>query len=268
MVKGLEADTPVVVDPRPPCGKCANCLAHDETLCLSPPRIDPGGLAEYVRLRPPLVEHIHRIPLGLSYTHAAYTEIVACVMQAIETAAVSFGDTVAVVGCGPVALLFIQLARLREATRVFCLHNHAERKAAIVETGGIPVNVREHDASNYTRRLIGGRGADIVVEAAGRSETYALAFALVRPSGPVIGFGGRPVGTGLFLDLNRIHYNGIHFIGSYHYPPGGFERALTLLVSGQVDLGRMITHQLPLEAVAQAPKIAKVPECLALSIIP
>ncbi|APR75941.1 Threonine dehydrogenase [Minicystis rosea] len=232
------------------------------------PRIEPGGLAEYVRIRPPLVSHIRPIPEGVSHASAAYTEIVACAAESIVVGGVSFGDTVVVVGCGPVALLQIQLARLRGATQVLCLYNHPERREALVRAGAEPVDVLEGRVEERVKRLTGNRGADVVLEAAGRAETYTLALRLVRPGGAVVGFGGCRPGTTLTFDPNDLHYNGIRFIGSYHYAPGMFERALRLIASGRVDVESILTHRLPLAHIAEAPAVAGAADCFALIINP
>lgn len=267
-IRGFEVGASIAVDPHPPCGVCENCVAHIEALCLAKNRLEPGGLAEYVRIRAPLTAHVCRIPQGVSYAAAAYTEILACVAESIVVSGVGFGDTVVIVGCGPVGLLHAQLARLRGATQVICLVNHRVREAAVIAAGAIPVDATGGEVIDAVRARTGARGADVVIEAVGRAETYALALRLVRAGGVVVGFGGCPPGTRMTLDPNALHYDGIRLLGSYHYAPGMFSRALRLLAAGRVDLAHVLTHRLPLDRIAEAPAVARSPDCVALIIEP
>ena len=260
--------TPVTVDPHPPCHSCPNCLNNAESLCLTKKKVEPGGLSEYVRIRRPLSAYIREIPSGLSYASAAYTEIVACVAEATLVSEISFGDTVVVVGCGPIALLQIQLARLRGATQVICLSNHPERETAIIRAGAVMLDVKRGDIEKRVKELLNGQSADVVIEAVGRSETYSLSLNLVRPGGSVVGFGGCLLGSSFTIDPNYIHYQGIRLIGCYHYRPGMFNRALKLLATKKVALEEIITHRLPLSEVSDAPKIAGSADCIALVIEP
>lgn len=267
-VRGLEVGAAIAVDPHPPCGVCENCIAHTEALCLAKNRLEPGGLSEYVRIRAPLTAHVCRIPLGVSYAAAAYTEILACVAESIMVSGVGLGDTVVIVGCGPIGLLHAQLARLRGATRVICLVNHRAREAAVLAAGAILVDATGDSVIDTVRAMTGGCGADVVIEAVGRAETYALALQLVRAGGVVVGFGGCPPGTSMTVDPNALHYNGIRLIGSYHYAPGMFSRALRLLAAGAIDLASILTHRLPLDRIAEAPAMARTPDCVALIVEP
>lgn len=264
----ISLGTPVIVDPHPPCLKCVNCMNKKEALCLSKQTLEPGGLSEYVRIQSPLTRHIHKIPSGLSYAYAVYTEIVACVSEATLVSGISIGDTVVIIGCGPIAMIQIQLARLRGAAKVICLYNHSERESIISLLGAIPVDVREGFVEQRVKDLCSTIGADVVVEAVGSSETYSLSMKLVRPGGMIVLFGGSPPGTNLTIDPNHLHYNGIQLIGTYHYRPGLFERSLKLLASGAINLEKIITHRLPLEEVINAPIVAKKNDCIALIIEP
>lgn len=267
-VRDLAVGAAVAVDPHPPCGRCDNCRMRVPALCLAKPRLDPGGLAEYVRVSGHLTSHLRAIPAGVSYAAAAYTEIVACVAESVAAGGVGPGDTVVIVGCGPTGLLHVQLARLAGAARVICLVNHPERETAVIAAGGVPVDVTAGSVEERVRSLADGRGADVAFEAVGRAETYALALRLVRPGGTVVGFGGCPPGTRLTIDPNHLHYDAIRFVGSYHYAPGRFGRALGLLAAGSVDLGGVLTHTLPLGRIAEAPSIAGAPRCVALMVEP
>jgi L-iditol 2-dehydrogenase len=258
----------VTVDPHPPCGTCASCAARLEALCSAKRRVDPGAFATYVRVPGALARHLHVLPDALSYGDGAFCEIVACVLEATLVGDVTFGDTVCIVGCGPVALIQIQLARLRGATRVICLSTRPDRHALITHLGGEPIDVCAQPAVEAVRERTGGRGADVVFEMVGRSETYAQALELVRPGGTVVGFGGCPPGTTVSIDPNLIHYNGIRLVGSYHYAPGTFARALALLADRSVDLSGILSDRIPMSLVGEAVARVKRPGCITLLVEP
>ncbi|MFF4159194.1 zinc-binding dehydrogenase [Streptomyces sp. NPDC001678] len=260
-VRHLEVGRPVTVDPHPPCEHCANCRDGLRALCDTRAGVEPGAHAEYVRVRPPLTAHVTPVPAGVSPAAAMLTEIVACVLDATDTAGIGPGKDVLVIGCGPVALIQVRLARLRGAERVLCTVNHPGREALVTAAGGIPVAFDDRTAERVAG-LTGGRGPHVVVEAVGRAETYRTAFDLVRTGGTVVGFGGCPPGTTLPLDLNDVHYRRIRFLGSYHYEPGVFAAALRLLASGELDLAPLLTHRIPLDRISDAVRTARLPDCL------
>ncbi|MYU23646.1 zinc-binding dehydrogenase [Streptomyces sp. SID8352] len=266
-VRHLKPDQRVTLDPHPPCGHCANCRDGLRALCDTRISISPGAHAQYVRIRPPVATHARTVPPELSAGAALLTEIVACVLDATDTSGIGPGQDVLVIGCGPVGLIQVQLARLRGARRVFCSVNHPGRRELVDRAGGIPVDAQDLSA-DHLAVLTAGRGPHVVVEAVGSATTYACAFDVVRDGGTVIGFGGCPPGTTVPLDVNAVHYRRIRFIGSYHYEPGVFEKAARLLETGQVDLEPLLTHRIPLDRIADAVTTARRSDCLVPIIEP
>ncbi|MBP1999936.1 L-iditol 2-dehydrogenase [Paenibacillus shirakamiensis] len=255
----------ITVDPHPPCNHCANCRNNLEALCTTKYTLEPGGMSEYVRIRGPLSHSIHLIPEQVTYAEAAYTEIVACVMEATRLGNIEFGDSVVIIGCGPTALIQIQLAHLRGAGKVICLFNHMERQDRIAELGAIPIYSLEADFEETIHQITDG-GANTVIEQVGTPETYSLALRLVRSGGTVVGFGGSKKDTNIQIDPNFIHYQNITFKGSYHYRRGTFERALKLLNLKKIQLHSILTHSIPLNQVNEAAALIKHPDCIALMV--
>ena len=266
-VIGVRPGQAITFDPHPPCGECAECVDGLPELCAARHRVQPGAHAEYVRIRPPLTRHIAPIPPGVSFPAAMLTEIVACVLDATELAGIGPGQDVLVLGCGPVALIQLQLARAHGARRVLCSVKHPARAALVRWFGGEPVPAGP-DLDARVAELTGGRGPHVVVEAVGSGDTYRTALRTVRTGGTVVGFGGCPKGTEIAVDPNDIHYRRIRFLGSYHYRPGYFHRAVDLLADGTVDVEPMITHRIPLDRIADAVRIARSPECIVPVIEP
>jgi L-iditol 2-dehydrogenase len=256
----------VTLDPHPPCGRCPACQGRAEALCTARPSLTPGAHAEYVRIGPLLADAARQIPDGLPYRSAVLTESVACVVEAVSHC--GDGDRVAVLGSGPMALLLARLARWRGAREVVAIVKHPHRHAAFEAAGATALGWREGGLAARVREAMGGSDPDVVFEAVGRAETYALALEIARPGGTVVAFGGCPPGTTLALDPNLVHYRGLRLIGSYRYAPGRFAEALQLLAEGQLDLAPILTHAIGLERVAEAPALAAHPDCLVLTIHP
>jgi L-iditol 2-dehydrogenase len=186
----------------------------------------------------------------------------------MDAGGVSIGATVGIIGCGPIAHLMIQVARMRGAAEIYCMHNNFNREASIIKAGATPVAAYDGDSMQRGNALFGEQGVDVAFEAVGKASTYSQSLKIVRPGGTVIAFGGCPPSSTIELDLNFIHYNAIRLIGSYHYPPGSFDAALALIAERSIDLDMIATETLPLSQIAQAPKIAKHPDCLSLTIVP
>jgi L-iditol 2-dehydrogenase len=165
---------------------------------------------------------------------AALTEPLACCLHGIESAGVQAGDTVAIVGLGPIGLMLC---------------------ACVSDAGAQPVGVGGRAERRALAPLFGaatgdGRGADVVIEAAGTVEAWEQALALVRPGGTVLMFGGLPRETQVTIDAYRIHYEEVSVRGAFHHTPRHVRAALAFLGSGAFPFERLVTHRVGLEGVA------------------
>jgi len=267
-VTSVKRGARVTVDPEATCGVCFYCNNGEPVHCEAPTRLEPGGLAEYVRVSGRLVGNIYQIPPHLSFDEACYTETLACALWGVLKAKVTFGDTVVVIGCGGLGLTHQQLVRLRGATQVIASDVVPDALAAASKLGTRVVDSRSEDLVSIVMAATDGRGADAVIEAVGRQDTYETALKLVRAGGTIVAFGGSPPGTVMTVDPNRIHYRSIDFRGSYHYPPGLFKRALDLIAAASIDLRPIITHSLPLDRIAEAVDLYARPDCRLIAIHP
>jgi L-iditol 2-dehydrogenase len=127
--------------------------------------------------------------------------------------------------------------------------------ACVADAGGLPVGVggrpeRRALAAEFGAQPGDGRGADVVIEAAGTEEAWRRAVELVRPGGTVVFFGGLPRGTELATDSYRLHYEELTLRGAFHHAPRHVRAALAFLASGAYPWERLITHRVGLEGVA------------------
>ena len=218
-----------------PCGACAACRRDQETLCENLFPLLNGAYAELVLVPERIARrNLLQVPAGMPAEVAAMVEPLACCLHGVEAAGVSAGDTVAVIGLGPIGLML---------------------SACVADAGGRPVGVGSRPERRALAPLFGGEagngeGADIVIEAAGSVETWELALELVRPGGTVLAFGGLPRETHVAVNAFRIHYEEVTLRGAFHHAPRHLRAALAFLGSGAYPFERLVTHQVGLEGVA------------------
>jgi alcohol dehydrogenase len=159
------------------------------------------------------------------------------------------GDTVAVVGVGPIGLAAILGARLFSPAHIVAIDKAESRLQAAKQFGADITVTPEQDPLQVVQSLTGGLGADVVMEAVGTPQTFELCTALVRPGGRVanIGVHGKPA----TLHLESLWIRNVTIttglVDTYSTP-----KLLNMLVAGQLDTSHMVTHRFPLEDIMQA----------------
>jgi len=217
-----------------PCGACPPCARKEETLCENLLPLLNGAYAELL-LVPERIARVNLLPVppGLAPEVAALLEPLACCLHGIERAEIEPGDTVAVLGVGPIGLMLCAAARDAGA-HVVAVGGRRGRRELAQELGATPGD---------------GRGADVVLEAAGTVEAWRAAVELVRPGGTVLLFGGLPRDAAPPVDAYRLHYEELTLRGAFHHTPRHVRAALAFLASGAVPWERLVTHRVGLEGV-------------------
>jgi len=231
-----------------PCRRCYYCLHGVENLC-EDLLFNNGAYAEYIRIPARIVElNTHLIPPHIGYQDAALVEPLACVLRGVEETGMRAGDHVAVVGLGPIGLMFVRLAKNLGA-RVIALGRRLSQleRAAALGADELIAAPRVTDPARVVRDLTNGRGADIAIEAVGTPETWELAVQLVRRGGTVNFFGGCPSGTKVSLDTGLLHYSEITCKASFHHTPAHVRRALDLISQGVITARDFVNREERLE---------------------
>ena len=245
----------VVVANSAPCRSCFYCRRGRESLCENLLFLN-GAYAEYLAVPERIVHYnLYRIPAGTSFVAAALTEPLACALHGIDASEISAGDTIVILGAGPLGLLLIALAKLHGA-RVLVTGRGEERLTLARHFGAdIVIDVAalsfQQQLETIRNKTDGQRGADIVIEAIGTPETWELALGMVRPGGLVNYFGGCPSGTQVSLETRPVHYGELTIKGVFHHTPTYFAQALDLIVSGQIDVEALITAHVPLASTIE-----------------
>src|SRR2546423_1678326 len=184
-VKKFKRGMRVVALNSAPCGKCFYCSKHQENLC-EDLLFNNGAYAEYIRIPERIVQrNMYEIPPHVSYQDAALIEPLACVMRGLEESGVRAGDTVAIIGLGPIGMMFVRLAKKVYNARVIAIGRRQSQLERATRMGADEVVLNEDGSDVVTpvKSLTDGRGADVVIEAVGLPEVWQLALQLLRRGG-------------------------------------------------------------------------------------
>jgi L-iditol 2-dehydrogenase len=270
-VKDIKRGMRVTVAPSIGCGKCFFCKINRENLCKSRlilgVNID-GGFAEYLKIPASYLKAVVPFADHIPYEEAALTEPLACCLNGNLKINIKPGDTVAIIGDGPIGLMHLQLARLRGARAIMSgLVEHRLQKAK--ELGAYEaINSKVEDAVSRVKELTNGLGADSVIVAVGNVPAIEQGLKMVRDDGNVVLFGGCPPGTKMELDPNLIHYSEINVTGSIDCNLETFERALHLIEAGLIKTRPLITHKFGLDEILKGFDVADRLEGIKVLIIP
>ena len=236
-----------------PCLHCAMCGKGKYNLCENMIWLW-GAYAEYIKVPAHMVRvNMQEIPLHLSYEEAAITEPLACVLHGVEEARVKLGDSVAIIGAGPIGLLHMLTVKRMGAEKVIMVDVVEERLEFAEKIGADEtVNAERENVEEKIRNLTGGYGADVVIEAIGKPQTWEQALKLVRKGGTVLEFGGCPPGTEIKVNAEQLHYGETTVLGTFHATPLHFRKALNLIASKTIDVAPLITRKMPLERIKEA----------------
>lgn len=236
------------------CGACWFCLRGETSLCEDFRNLGagafggglPGAQAELVRI-PVADVNLLKLPDDLDDDHALFLgDVLTTGVYAASIAGIEPGDTVAVVGLGPVGSFAIQAARSLGAV-VYALDREDGRLALAARLGAVAVDVRAQNPQMALARVTGDRGADVVIEAVGTPDAYTTAIDVVRRGGTVVVVGmyaGEAVEMQLGVYWARgltVRFAGICPVHSW------WERALEEVRAGRIDPVSIVSHRLPLE---------------------
>ena len=272
-VTRFHAGDRVAIAPDVSCGTCSYCRRGWVNLCLDHRMVGthwPGGFAQYLGLPAVVVEHgmIHPLPDGLSFDDAALSEPAASVIAAQENAGVGPGDTVLVIGDGPIGCLHLEVARARGAARVIVVGLARLAQVRAFHPDHL-VDAANEDPVAEVKRLTGGLGADIAIVATPVAKTQAQAVEAVRKRGRVVLFGGLPKADPMTtLDGNLIHYNEISVVGAFSYPAAMHRRALDMIASGKIDTAKYFGMTVGLEGIVDGIRAAESGRALKVLVKP
>jgi L-iditol 2-dehydrogenase len=242
----------VAVDPAIPCHRCDLCLRGHHNLCrdllFAGHAVRDGGLQRYLAWP---TDRLHRLPDALSDADGAMLEPLGVAVHAVDLGHIPLGGSVAVIGCGPIGLLLIQVARAAGAARVVAADPLAHRRAAARERGADEVLDPAEDG--YADRLAGftaGLGVDVGFEIAGTDPAIAATMHAVRPGGRVV-LAGIPSTETSSFPASVARRKGLT-IALVRRMKEVYPRATALVTAGLVDVRTLVSHRFPLTEVNEA----------------
>jgi len=250
-VSGFRKGMRVVAANSAPCLECRYCFRDQSNLC-ERLLFNNGAYAEFIRIPGPIVrQNMLEIPDHVEFSDAALVEPLACVLRGIDSTGVREGDVFAIIGLGPVGLMFIRLAKLRGARVIALGKRHGQLATARRIGADEIINVTEvDDVVREVRRLTHNEeGTDVAVEAVGTPQTWEWAAGMVRRGGMVNLFGGCPTGSTVRLDTSRLHYSEITLKASFHHTPEYIRKALDVISRGEFRAKDFITGEAPLSCL-------------------
>jgi len=233
-----------------PCDECFFCLAGQQNLC-DDLLFNNGAYAEYIRIPARIVaKNTLKLPAGMPFAHAALTEPLACVMRGLEESNATAGQTMIVLGAGPIGLLFIHAASLaglhviavvKRTDQVTTARNFGAEQVIRIADVAAGADGKSDPIATARALTPGGRGADIVIEAVATPEAWQSAVQMARKGGLINLFGGPPAGTSVAFDTNLLHYGDLTLKASFHHTPATARAAFDLLQSGRFRCDAFLT---------------------------
>jgi L-iditol 2-dehydrogenase len=265
----------VVVFHHIPCGDCyycrhktlAQCGTYKKVGCTAGFEPSGGGFAEYVRVMDWIVEKgTVRIPDGTSFEQACFVEPVNTCIKGIETLRLQAGETVLVMGQGPIGLILANLAK-RAGTRVITSDLYPARLTIANSFGlNLTIDASKGDAGRAVRGITEGRGADAVILAVGGSSLIRPAMDATRPGGRVLLFGQTARGEAT-IDPAAVCVDEKALLGSYSASVDLQEESVRFVMNREMDLERLISHRFPLQSGVEALNLAAHPQPDSMKIV-
>jgi L-iditol 2-dehydrogenase len=265
----------VVVFHHIPCGKCyycqhktfAQCDTYKKVGCTAGFEASGGGFAEYVRVMDWIVEKgTVRIPDGISFEQACFVEPVNTCIKGIETLRLQDGESVLVMGQGPIGLILATLAK-RAGARVITSDLHPARLTIANSFGlKLTIDASRADAVQTVRGMTEGRGADAVILAVGGNSLIRPAMDATRPGGRVLLFAQTVRGEAT-IDPAAVCVDEKTLLGSYSASVELQEESVRFVMNREMDLERLISHRFPLESGVEALNLAAHPQPDSMKIV-
>lgn len=269
-ISGYSKGGRLAIAPDVHCGKCFYCEHGLFNLCnnLHLIGITPGyngGFSEKMVLTAEMLSGgiVHQTQSSLSFLQAALAEPLSSVLAAHEQSGTTLGDTVVVMGAGPIGCLHMAVAQARGARVILSEPNEVRRKIAKRFNPFLIIDPNNQDLVDEVRNVTNGLGAEIAICANPVAATHTQAVELVRKRGKVVLFGGLPSASPMTtLDGNRLHYNEIRVFGTFSYHPSYHALALETIDRGLINADDIITHTFSLDQIDKAFQTASSGEAL------
>ena len=242
-----------------PCGECVFCEAGIGNNCQINYAMGyqfAGGFAEYVLLNKTVVNYgpVHKIPDHVTYDEGAMAEPLGCVLNALELSNIKLGDSVVIIGAGPIGCMIIAVARKMGATKIIVVQRSRPRLEMARKFGAdVYICSSEEDSIKRVLEETQGLGADVVITSNPSPEAQQDALKMAKNRARVNFFGGLPMDKSIVaLNTNLIHYKELFVHGAHGQMPIHHLKAVNLIASGAIDANQYISHVFSLDDINEA----------------
>ncbi len=250
----------IVVPPNVGCGVCEMCRQGYNQLCYTYEAFGiswDGGFQEYMKVPAQAIKmgNLLPIPDSLSYNEAALCEPFSCCYNSYKHLDTKPGESVVVVGSGPIGIMHAMINRLAGSTNVAIVDINKKRleEASAFGVADCYINSSEEDLEDAVRKMTDGKGADIVITANSVPELQQSALEIAGVHGRVNFFGGMPKGKEIVnLNTNLIHYKELTVLGTTGSNLEDVEKAIKIVSSDRVDVKGLVSRKFPIEQAAEA----------------
>ena len=250
-VVGFNIGDRVIAANSAPCGECFFCKKGDYNLCENLEFLN-GAYAEYINIPKAIVKrNLLKLSDDVSFEEAAFAEPLANVLHGIDKTEIKAGQSVGVIGLGPIGLLFVKMAKtFGNADEVVDLSKYRN-----------PQKIFQNFSDDK-------KGLDVAIECVGLPEIWEDMFKYTRRGGTIHLFGGCKSGTKISIDTKRLHYDQIKVISIFHHTPKYFRQALKLISENKINVKDLITTTMPLSETETALKMQSEGKAIKVLIQP
>ena len=246
-VKSVQVGNRVAVDPNDMCGECYFCKNAQAHFCTNSIGIGttyPGGFAEYVIVRE---KQIFKIPDSMSFETAALVETVSCCLHGIDLCSIKTGQTVLIIGAGPIGLLMLQLAKMSGAGKIIVSEIVSEKREIALKYGA---NIVIDPMNEDIGAVLSANSTNVgcVIECVGSVKTVEQAIKYAGKGATVMLFGLTPPNATVSIKPYEVFKKELKITASF-INPYTFERAIEVLALGKVKVDEIITDILPLDEI-------------------
>lgn len=268
---GLAVDDLVAVYPLVPCGQCVACRRGRENICRNRTAFGyqlPGGFADYVHVPAAAVRAGNLVKVnGVRPNSAAVIEPLACAYNGLKLIDAPTAHALLVVGCGPLGLMHIRLARALGIEQIIAVDPSEQRLAVAADSGAQLTLAPGDTAVEEIRRFTDGNGVDAMVVAVGRADAFEPYLEALAPGAKVNLFAGFPTGEDMLaVPANEVHYNEYSLVGSSSCHLSDFESVAAMVADGTLQVDDLVTTTMPIDDTVGALQAAKAGQDLRVGI--
>ena len=259
-----------------PCGRCfycekrlfSQCKQYKTTGLTAGFTPNGGGFAQYVKAMPWVAERgIIALPDDVTFEEATFIEPINTIVKAVQKARVTSGETVLILGCGPIGLQLLMVSKL-ETDRLFTSDPILPRRAKSLSLGAIEsFDPTSGKLVDEIRARTDGRGADAVLVAVAHPSVVTDALAAARPGGRILLFAGNDPVTKIEFPAAAVGIDEKEILGSYSAAVDIQDSAAALVLGKKLPVMEIVTHRFPLDRIQEALELAARPTAESLKIL-